>query len=452
LTLTGSAAIDGHGNSLDNKITGNDADNQLFGGDGNDTLSGGAGNDTLKGGNGADTMIGGTGNDLYFVNNSHDKVEETVSDALGGGFDTVSSSISFSIASLANIDALQLTGTGDHNATGNALDNHIEGNDGNNVIDGGKGADTMEGGAGNDTYHVDDVGDRVIEHAGDGVDTVISIVALTHGFDRVENYTFNTSKGIDFTATSASNEITGGSGSDVIDGNGGWHDTILGGAGADHLTAGGGDDHLDGGTGADVMRGGDGDDIYVVDNVGDKVVEAAGAGDLDFILSSISIDLLADNVENARLEGTGNLHLTGNGLDNSLLGNTGANAISGGAGDDEIMGDSGNDTLTGGSGKDLFVFFLDSQLPGEGHDTITDFSRAKDSFQFLMLDDNHDGFVDFKDVLHDVTSVVDQGAGKNVDVTFNNGSEITFAGVGTGAVHSLADLVENTSQIHTWPV
>jgi Ca2+-binding RTX toxin-like protein len=47
LTLTGSAAIDGTGNTLDNLITGNEANNVLTGGDGTDTLLGNGGDDTL---------------------------------------------------------------------------------------------------------------------------------------------------------------------------------------------------------------------------------------------------------------------------------------------------------------------------------------------------------------------------------------------------------------------
>src|SRR6185369_16170324 len=48
LTLTGSEAINGTGNSLNNLITGNGADNILVGGAGNDTLKGGAGSDTAS--------------------------------------------------------------------------------------------------------------------------------------------------------------------------------------------------------------------------------------------------------------------------------------------------------------------------------------------------------------------------------------------------------------------
>ncbi|MBL8075158.1 MAG: calcium-binding protein [Nitrospira sp.] len=63
LTLTGSSAINGTGNALNNTLTGNSANNILSGLDGNDRLTGGAGNDTLLGGNGNDVLIGGSGRD-----------------------------------------------------------------------------------------------------------------------------------------------------------------------------------------------------------------------------------------------------------------------------------------------------------------------------------------------------------------------------------------------------
>ncbi len=67
LVLTGSAAINGTGNTLDNTITGNSGAN---------TLIGGGGDDMLNGGSGADTLIGGTGNDIYTVDNAGDAVTE----------------------------------------------------------------------------------------------------------------------------------------------------------------------------------------------------------------------------------------------------------------------------------------------------------------------------------------------------------------------------------------
>lgn len=57
LTLLGSKAINGTGNSLDNTLLGNAAANVLKGGAGDDRLIGGGGNDTLVGGLGSDTFV-----------------------------------------------------------------------------------------------------------------------------------------------------------------------------------------------------------------------------------------------------------------------------------------------------------------------------------------------------------------------------------------------------------
>ncbi len=65
LTLTGSAAINGTGNGLANKLTGNGAANILTGGAGADTLSAGLGDDTLIGGTGKDKLTGGGGADTF---------------------------------------------------------------------------------------------------------------------------------------------------------------------------------------------------------------------------------------------------------------------------------------------------------------------------------------------------------------------------------------------------
>jgi Ca2+-binding RTX toxin-like protein len=136
LTLTGSSAIDGTGNELDNVITGNSAANSLSGLDGNDTLNGGAG---------ADTLTGGLGNDTYVVDNAGDTVNENS----GEGTDTVLSSITYTLG--ADVENLTLTGSSAINGTGNTLDNVITGNSANNIIDGGDGNDSIWGGAGTDT-------------------------------------------------------------------------------------------------------------------------------------------------------------------------------------------------------------------------------------------------------------------------------------------------------------
>jgi Ca2+-binding RTX toxin-like protein len=68
LTLTGSSAINGSGNSLGNIITGNSANNSLAGSSGNDTLNAGSGDDTLNGGSGKDTLTGAAGKDFFLFN------------------------------------------------------------------------------------------------------------------------------------------------------------------------------------------------------------------------------------------------------------------------------------------------------------------------------------------------------------------------------------------------
>ncbi|MCX7094932.1 MAG: M10 family metallopeptidase C-terminal domain-containing protein [Methylobacter sp.] len=68
LSLTGSDAINGTGNGLNNTLTGNGAANILTGNAGNDKLVGGAGTDQLIGGSGQDTLTGNSGADLFKFN------------------------------------------------------------------------------------------------------------------------------------------------------------------------------------------------------------------------------------------------------------------------------------------------------------------------------------------------------------------------------------------------
>lgn len=138
LTLTGTLAINGSGNSQNNLITGNSAANQLNGNAGNDTINGGEGNDTLRGWSGADTMRGGSDNDTYFVENIEDKVIEKLNE----GTDTVNSKITHTL--FANVENLTLTGTLAINATGNNFANVITGNVAPNQLTGGTGNDIFK--------------------------------------------------------------------------------------------------------------------------------------------------------------------------------------------------------------------------------------------------------------------------------------------------------------------
>jgi Ca2+-binding RTX toxin-like protein len=112
---------------------------------GNDTVVGGDGKDTLNGGAGNDELQGGAGNDLYLVNAALDRIVELT----GGGIDTASSGIAFTLP--AEVENLLLTGTRNLAGTGNALANRVTGNAGANLLRGSAGNDTLAGGAGADT-------------------------------------------------------------------------------------------------------------------------------------------------------------------------------------------------------------------------------------------------------------------------------------------------------------
>jgi trimeric autotransporter adhesin len=401
LRLTGSAAINGTGNTLANLITGNSAAN------------------TLSGAAGADTMIGGAGDDTYVVDNAADIVTELA----GEGTDQVNASANHTLAD--NVEHLTLTGTTAINGTGNALSNRLTGNSGNNnltggagndTLDGGAGNDTMIGGAGDDTFVVNAAGDVVTEGANEGTDTVQSSATFTLG-SNVEHLTLTGTTAINGTGNALANTLRGNSAANTLDGGAG-ADTLIGGAGndiyvvdnsadvvtevagegtdrvnssvnyalgaelenltltgaaainatgnslANSLTGNTGANTLDGGGGNDTMAGGAGDDTYVVDSAGDVITEATSAG-TDLVLSSLNWTLGAE-LENLTLTGTANLNGTGNALANTVRGNAGANALNGGAGNDTMTGGAGNDSYTVDSASDVIT-----ELVNEGTDTVS---------------------------------------------------------------------------------
>lgn len=294
LTLTGTTAISGTGNALDNFLVGNSAVN---------TLTGGAGNDRLDGKGGADKLIGGTGNDSYVVDNTGDTVTENTND----GVDTVEASLTWTLGN--NLENLTLTGTSAINGTGNSLNNILVGNSaantltegaGNDRLDGLGGADKLLGGTGNDVYVVDNSGDVVTENTNEGIDTVESNVTWTLGTN-LENLTLTGSSSINGTGNTSANALVGNVGSN----------TLSGGAGNDTLDGQGGNDTLVGGVGNDTYVLGRG---YGMDTVFESDT-TAGNTDVASFLSGIATDQLWFR----QISGTNNLEVSVIGTTDALL-------------------------------------------------------------------------------------------------------------------------------------
>ena len=149
----GTAPLALEGNYLANTLTGNDGAN------------------ILDGAGGADKLYGLGGNDVFVIDNAADQVFE----ADQGGFDTVFTTVNFSLGGGAFVEQLiarDITTTYALNLTGNANANTLIGNDGTNVLDGAGGADKLyglggndvfDGGAGNDTLDAGAGDDRIVQ-------------------------------------------------------------------------------------------------------------------------------------------------------------------------------------------------------------------------------------------------------------------------------------------------
>ena len=198
----------------------------------------------------------------------------------------------------------------------------------------------LQGDAGNDVFVIGNALDTFVEGAGEGVDTLLSTVDVVAAVN-FENIVLEGSEGLQATGNAVANLIYGNLG----------------------------DNYIDGGAGADTMVGGAGDDVYVVDNVGDVVIELADGqappvapaplfaadntvaangfnsyGHVDFSGTTWGIDTvkasisytLGANLENLVLTGPDAINGSGNALANIIVGNSSANRIDGGAGADSM--------------------------------------------------------------------------------------------------------------------
>lgn len=403
LILTGTGAIDGAGNELDNVLTGNSANN---------TLSGMGGNDTLGGGGGADMLIGGTGDDTYVINLGLATDTITIQDVSGvgegnrlrfgdgitaGDLTFVQEVGALRIDVWANGNYVRLLNFDQTQQAGSLVTNIVEFADGTtaNLLD--------------------------LMNAASGANSITG----TQTFDRLYG-------------TGQRDTIQGLGADDFLDGRGG-NDILLGGDGNDELVGSGGNDYLDGGNGDDVLWlegdygsidgsnfafsgtrvGGAGADVFKVkmggggssgyalsgtqvsayNMIGDfnpnQVGEAVDLFEMPWIhgFSDLSISSFIVNgismTTVSATNGAESLNITMRGVDPSSLiaddfifsfmpgmfiGSAGNDTLTGDAGGNTLDGGLGADTMTGRTGDDTYIVDnagdVVNELPGGGFDTV----------------------------------------------------------------------------------
>lgn len=363
-------------------LQGDDGFDHLYGDAGDDLLSGGFGDDWFYGGAGADTLQGDEGFDYLYGDAGVDLISGGLGDDLlygGEGADVLQGDVGF--------DRLY----------GDAGNDTLNGGGGTDVLYGGEGADVFQFGLGSesdaivgtvapsvsqwldvvqmgsgvlaeniDVVRVDSEGVAYLELRIRGTADVLSLSGFFYdNQDRCEVDEIHFEDGTVWTRNDLlqkSMTITGTAGVDTLTGSNS-NNQIYGLAGNDTLAGLDGDDLLDGGLGVDQMSGGLGNDVFIVDNTGDVVSEAANGG-TDTVRSSVTYTLTS-NVETLELQGAAAINGTGNSLANTLRGNVAANTLNGGAGADQMIGGAGADVYVVDNIGDVVT-----ENSGEGTDVV----------------------------------------------------------------------------------
>ncbi len=347
----------------------------VSGGAGADLLSGSAGNDLFVGGTGADTFKAGAGADtiLNFSVAEGDKIDlsgvagysdlaglllhatQTLSDGaidLGNGNSLVLKNVT--IASLTESAFLFSTSPDSAPVDIGLSSTSILENTPSGTAVGVLSAIDPDANDSLSFSMVDDAGGLFAIDGGNLVATTPFDYEAGNAYDIVIRVTDSAGQTYDKKLTIAVDNVSGetidgSSGNDVIDNSAvvtptGEEDSISGGAGQDSIAAHGGNDTLNGGAGTDTLAGGGGNDLYMVDSVGDRLIEGADQG-ADLALASVSYTL-PSNVENLTLTGIVALAGAGNDSANLITGNSGANTLAGLGEADTLDGGNGIDTVT----------------------------------------------------------------------------------------------------------
>ena len=250
-------------------LFGRGGNDSLTGLGGEDTLVGSRGDDTLIGGGGADELRGGDGNDLYLVDAVGDRVIEGAFDYWHKDIDKVEASVSFTLS--RSVDNLTLTGDGEIDGTGNALDNKIAGNSAKNILDGRAGEDILFG-MGGDDFIVLEGGDGAEYFYGGGGRDTLYVNSFSDGIyvDLTQGYAHRIGAFATMDTISGFEDVIGGLGGDRLIGTGANND-LDGGLGRDTIEAGKGADTITGGAAKDSLSAGyDRDaDVFVFESVND---------------------------------------------------------------------------------------------------------------------------------------------------------------------------------------
>lgn len=277
---------------------------------------------------------------------------------------------------------------GDDTLYATATKSVLHGLDGNDTLIAISGDNTLHGGKGHDSYVLHSAQDKVVELAGEGIDTVKAgfSYSLT---DHVENLMLTGTAAINGIGNALDNAITGNGAANVLNG-------------------GAGDDRLTGGAGADTLIGGDGFDFaaYGTATQGVKV---------DMIATSLNTgDARGDSY--STVEG-----LIGSEFGDWIAADHNANTLLGGAGDDYLAARSGNDILNGGVGNDKLnggwgqdIFQFEA---GGGRDVIEDFNWAGQHDTISL--DKALGVSSYADVMAHAKQVA-----HNTVITFDTGDSL----------------------------
>jgi Ca2+-binding RTX toxin-like protein len=323
-------------------------------------------------------------------------------------------------------------GTGDDIINALGANDRLYGGAGNDRLNGGTGADVTDGGAGDDFHYVDNLGDVVIELAGEGYDNLQSSIdwVLAEGvYVEVLSTTLNAgTTRVDLTGNSLANVIVGNDGKNVLDGLGG----------------------------ADILVGLGGDDFMLVD-AEDRVYENVGGG-LDNVLARESYTLLAGQeievLSTTNNDGTTAINLTGNEFGQAIVGNNAINVLNGGGGADILQGLGGNDTYVVDTGDRVY------EAAGRGFDSVAAkvgyTLLAGQEIELLSTADNGGTAAIFLigNELGQVlvgnagNNILDGGNGNDLLQGLSGADEFTFTtALGAGNVDTILDFVSGTDRI-----